>query len=231
MLNDIALTWGAFGRLPEAFAYIVRRHSTAALENSHVVASRLRHASLAAGWTPVRVFELEAADILALDEAGLGPFALAAHWDADGEQLAQQVRGLVDRQVGDPGQQANLLAVCQVFAEINYSDARVFEILGGRKMALQSAWMREAFTEEIEKAKTESEAIGLARGKAEGITIGTATAKTEAILHVLRRRFTLVPHDVVTRVQQIDNLALLDTLLDRALACRRLEQFTRALPH
>lgn len=110
MLHDIALTWGAFGRLPETFAYILRRHSTAALENSHAVTSRLRHASLAAGWTPIRVFELEAADVLALDEAGLAPFALAAHWDADGEQLAQQVRALVDRQVGDPGEQANLLA-------------------------------------------------------------------------------------------------------------------------
>lgn len=106
-----------------------------------------------------------------------------------------------------------------MFAEINYSDSRVFEILEGRKMALQSAWMREAFAEEIEQAKSE------------GITIGTATAKTEAILHVLRRRFTLVPADVETRVQQIDNLALLDTLLDRALACRRLEQFVRTLPH
>ena len=101
-------------------------------------------------------------------------------------------------------------------------------------MALQSSWMRKVWAEETARVTAErvaaAKAEGLAAGIAEGRAQGEAKAKAEFLVRVLRRRFADVTPELEARVGSITQVALLDGLLERALSCRSLQTFVRALP-
>ncbi len=242
MHDDLALSRLAMRRVPNAVAFVLRPHSATGLAPIHRAKSSLGWSYTEAGWKVIRCYELKAAELLARGEAGLAPFVLVAQATEPGLQLAAQVRRMVEDQLADAEEQANLLAVCQVFSELRYNDPQVFEFLGGRKMVLQSSWMRKVWAEETARATAErvaaAKAAGLAEGLAEGMAEGMAAgraqgeaqAKAEFLVRVLRRRFAEMTPELEARVGSITQVALLDGLLERALTCRSLRTFVRALP-
>jgi hypothetical protein len=59
---------------------------------------------------------------------------------------------------------------------------------------------------------------------------GERIAKREVLLKYLSRHFGNVPSDLHGQIEDVDELAVLDRLIDAAMAARTLEEFQTAMP-
>ncbi len=123
MHDDLALSRLALKRVPNGVAFVLWPHAAAGLVERHREESSRGWSSVETRWKVIRCYELDAAAVLVRGEPGLAPIALVAQTTEPAPRLAEQVRQLVDVQVPDGVEQANLLAVCQVFAELRYKVA------------------------------------------------------------------------------------------------------------
>jgi flagellar biosynthesis/type III secretory pathway protein FliH len=81
------------------------------------------------------------------------------------------------------------------------------------------------------------ETIGLARGLAKGKTIGHTEGKTighiegkiESVLTVLQTRFKKIPKQIESTIRNIDDPAVLETLIVQSVACKTLNEFAQSL--
>ena len=64
---------------------------------------------------------------------------------------------------------------------------------------------------------------GKAEGHLEGIEQGEIRGKQEALLKLLRHRFPSVADEVITRVRSLQSLVELNTLFEKGLTAKRLE--------
>ena len=78
----------------------------------------------------------------------------------------------------------------------------------------------------IARGKTEGIALGEARGEARG----RALEKAQGIVTVLSRKFSRVPKTISQRLNQIQDLTVLDSLFISALDCASIEEFKSCLP-
>ena len=68
------------------------------------------------------------------------------------------------------------------------------------------------------------------RLREEGRLLGLVHAKRDDVLTVLRARFVPVPEELARRIEAIDTLETLDSLLLRAAAAPTLDEVRSALP-
>jgi flagellar biosynthesis/type III secretory pathway protein FliH len=91
------------------------------------------------------------------------------------------------------------------------------------KMATST--MQELITQGRKEGKKE----GRIEGRIEGKTEGKTEALRDAVLKVLRKRFTKVPKRIETVIQKMNDPIALESLLSYALDCRTLDEFVTAL--
>ena len=124
------------------------------------------------------------------------------------EALAHRCRDAID-QHAPAGEKENLLAVVQVLARLRYNDPRVFDILGGKRIMIESPLIDEIVSEAV--TETEGE------------------ARHELIIEFLRARFYAVPSELERRIRSVQDKDGLARLTRSAATCRNLVSFSQSL--
>jgi hypothetical protein len=121
-------------------------------------------------------------------------------------EAVSHAAGIIERTVSEPVERADWLYLLSIFGKMAYSRLDVEGIIGREKMQDSRMW-REASAE------------------------GELKRQRLNIQRVLRARFrTEAPMTLTQRLEQLDNLEILEPLLDVAATCASLEEFAKALP-
>jgi predicted transposase YdaD len=108
----------------------------------------------------------------------------------------------------------NLLAVTQVMARLRFPAPHLLEILGGKKIMIESPLLKELMSE----------------SRQEGRQQGLQEGRQEALIRFLRARFRTVSESLATRLRAIHDETQLDALIEQAAVCPSLAKFREGLP-
>jgi hypothetical protein len=154
-------------------------------------------------WKVVELWTLSAEDLLTAPDLGVVPLASLAKHDGPPEVLFQRCRDRIDREGGK--ERENLLAVSQVFAKLNYDKPEWLDILGGRKMLIESPLIREIVDESERKVRMQS------------------------MLESLEERFGALPPSISAGLEHVKKIERLSWLNRRAAVCTSLQAFEDTL--
>jgi len=82
---------------------------------------------------------------------------------------------------------------------------------------------QELFKDALEKGREE----GREKGREEGMEKGFLRKGREALLRILKARFGAVPEVISKKVEGMDSIEQLDTLIEKAATCSSLEDFEK----
>jgi flagellar biosynthesis/type III secretory pathway protein FliH len=85
-------------------------------------------------------------------------------------------------------------------------------------------WHQQGMKEGLRKGKAEGISQGLSQGITEGISQGIAKGKQETLIRLMQRKFGELPDDVLTIIQEISNVDILDELADRVLDAKTIDE-------
>ena len=103
-----------------------------------------------------------------------------------------------------------MLAVTQVMARLRFPAPHLLEILGGKKILIESPLLKELMAE----ARQE----------------GAQQGRQESLIRVLRARFRTVSKALATQLRAIQDETQLDALIEQAAVCPSLAKFRESLP-
>jgi len=218
--EDILIVRMEKRRLPEVVCFVLKSRGNVAV-NGHVSETSAGGTTrLAADWRVVRLWELDADDLLANGDIGLVPFAPLARSTRTPLEVLTACRDRID-QVPDMRDRATLLAVASVYSDLAFPEQRSFDFYGGyTKMTESPVWeeMRRAMAEHYHVQWKEE---GLVEGRAEGRRI----VLREDTLADLAERFGSVPADVTDRVNASTDEPRLRALRKLALTAPTFDAF------
>jgi hypothetical protein len=162
--------------------------------------SELGVSGLQLRWRVVELWKLSAEDLLAANDVGLIPWVPLTQFTEPPEQVLEICRQRIDKQAV-PTERENLLAVSQVLAKLRYNDPGLLNILGGRKVMIESPLIEELVQERLAEQRQGD--------------IGT----------ILKDRFGSVPADLAHQLKTITDQERLAALFAWALRCPDLEAF------
>jgi len=207
-------------RLPEVVCVVLKQRGHVAV-NGHVGETSAGGLTrLAADWRVVRLWELEADDLLASGDIGLVPWAPLARTDRPPLDLLTACRDRIDR-VPDDRDREGLLAAASILSELAFPRSDSFNFFGGlAKMIESPVWdqVREAMKEHYHKVWKEE-------GRAEGRML----VYREETLADLGERFGPVAADVADRVNALTDEPRLRKLRKLARTAPTLADFVTEL--
>ncbi len=199
-MNDLMLSRQQLGRLPELLMLVLCPKGRFRIEGRHEEGSRLGWSRLAGEWKVIELWKLSAADLLAASDVGVVPWVPLASFDGPPEELLERCRERIERDTrGD--EQADLLAVSQVFAKLKFPAPELLALLGGREVVVESPLIKELIAEET-RAK---------------------------IVRLLTVRFGSAPADVTRHLESVVKQRKLNQLFDAAIVCPDVEAFREKL--
>jgi hypothetical protein len=201
--GGIRLVRQVYGVLPEALVLCLRRRGRYRVPGQAEEASRLGWTGERLSWKVVEVWGLPAEDLLAAPGVGVVPWATLARYDGPPEVLLQRCRDRIDRDGG--AQKANLLAVAQVFARLNFDRPAWLDILGGTKAMIESPLIQEIVAE------------------------SDRVRQVKDIVLVLKTRFGKVPPGITAGLEQVRGEEKLALLTREAVKCRSPQAFEKRL--
>jgi hypothetical protein len=201
--DDIRLVRQARGVLPEALVLCLAPYGKYGVPQQAEERSSQGWTAETLRWKLVELWTLSAEELLAAPDVGVVVWASLARYEGPPEVLLQRCRDRIEREGG--AQQANLLAVAQVFAGLHYNKPAWLEILGGRKAMIESPVIQE-LAEEFRRAE-----------------------RVEPIVGFLEARFGAVPPAVTAGLRQVATLEKLIRLTTEAGRCPSLEAFEESL--
>jgi hypothetical protein len=199
-LDDLTLAYQALGHLPELLMLVLRPKGKFRIEGTHEVRGKLGLSRLSAEWKPVEVWALPAEEFLARGDVGVVPWVTLMQFAGPPETLLQRCAEKIEREA-HPEDQADLLAVAQVLAELRFPAPELLDLLGGQKPMLESPLFQKMLAARIH----------------------------DFIVDTLQDRFKTVPVDVKTRLHEIVDEKKLRKLNRVANKCADLEAFREAL--
>jgi hypothetical protein len=129
------------------------------------------------------------------------PWVPLANYTGNPEPLLRQYRKVIDERAPEK-EVPNLLAVCQVVANLVVSDVRlIHRIFGETPMIMETPIMQEV------------------------VALAGAKQMHRAIGRVLQSRFGQIPEVLRSKLETVMEAAKLDTLIDWATTCPDLEAF------
>jgi hypothetical protein len=131
-----------------------------------------------------------------------------AQFDGPPEPIVRVCRTRIDREA-PTGEHENMLAVTQLLARLRYNDAKLFEILGGRKAMTKSLFLDDVKEEWTREA--------------------TREAAIENLMTVLVARFGDKAGALENSLKAIDDAARLKELIKHAATARSLNSFRKQL--
>src|SRR5262249_14169614 len=142
------------GVLPDVLTLVLRPHGNVRVEGAYAVTSRHGLAEFQSRWRVVELWTVAAEDLLASDDVGLIPWVPLTHFDGPPEVLLHECRRRLD-QLAPAAEYANLLAVTQVMARLQYNDPNLLAIIGGRQIMIESPLIQELMAEKTHEVLLE----------------------------------------------------------------------------
>jgi len=198
--DDVMLTYQHFRKLPEVLTLVLHPRGQVEVTGRHEVQSRLGWASFGCTWKVVELWKVPAEELLAANDVGLIPWVPLTKFDSPPEAILTQCRQRIEQQA-HPDDQANLLAVSQVLAQLRFANPDFIALLGGKKAMIESPLIEEIMAE----------------------------TRQETILDVLRGRFGEPSVEVTTLLRAVRKSDKLSELAKYAGACPDLEAFRNRL--
>lgn len=204
VIEDILLVRLDRGVVPDVVSLIL--HSKGSLRVSGQVQqqSRTGRTRLVANWHVVELWQLNAADLFAMNDVGVVPWIPLTRFDNPPEVVLRQCRERIDQQA-DPREHDNLLVVTQILTALAFPNRGLLLIFGGEKVMIESPLLTE-FEEKI-----------------------TRRTRQEDLINFLEGRFGGLSDDVVTAIRGIDDVKTLSVLNRAAGNCPDLGTFLAQL--
>jgi hypothetical protein len=212
LTRDAMLVYLDRGELPEVVVFVLAERGRRPVAGGRRLKSRYGLTSVSIKWRVVELWNVSAEALLNTGDVGLVPWVMLARSPEPAEALARRCRDAID-QHAPAGEKENLLAVVQVLARLRYNDPRVFEILGGKRIMIESPLIEEIVSEAVAEAVAEAD----------------AEARHDSIIEFLRSRFGAMPTDLEDRIRSVQDKDGLAHLTRSAATCRDLEAFSRTL--
>jgi hypothetical protein len=146
---------------------------------------------------------LSAEELLRAPHIGIVPLVSLARYEGSPEVLLRRCRDRIDREGGR--QRENLLAVAQMFARLHFDRPEWLDILGGRKVMIESPIFRE-YGAECERA-----------------------GQVEVIVHILQDKFGPVGDEISAALGLLKEKEKLLRLSLHAASCGSLQDFAERL--
>lgn len=199
-LDDLSLAYQALRHLPELLMLVLRPRGKFRIDGKHEVRSKLGLSKLGAEWKVVEVWTLPAEEFLAAGDVGVVPWVSLMQFDGPPEALLERCREKIEREA-HPKDQADLLAVAQVIAELKFPTPELISLLGGQQVMIESPLLQKMRAETLH----------------------------QAILDFLKGRFGSVPRDVTRHLRNVPDEKKLRQLSVFAGQCPDLQAFREAL--
>ncbi len=205
VLRDVAAVLLERRTLPEVITVVLRPKGQFRLSGEQTVRSAQGLTELFLKWRVIELWNVLAADLLALGDVGLLPWVPLTQIDGPTEATLQMCKERIEQQ-GKPEERNNLLAVAQIMTELRYNDPGLLSFLGGRKMIVESPLIQELLAE---RDLTSAHAI---------------------LVEFLKNHFDSIPEDLAAQIRTINDYEMLKKLIYEAVSCSDLAAFRRQLP-
>lgn len=186
--------------IAESIVVVLHPKGRTVAANHLTMSSRHSTAAFTSQWTVVKLWELKAADLLRTDDVGIVPWIPLTKHRRDPERILQECRDRIDS-LASADERVNLLTVTQILARLRYNDPRLFDILGGSRVMIESPLLREH----------------------------DAKVMQQTIVSMLRGRYSTVTDDVIERLEGIVNPDQLQKLAEIAGSTSSLNAFETEL--
>ena len=214
-VDDTAVIYLERGILPEVLVLFLREKGNVPAADSIELISRRGFTKPNLSWKAIKLWEIPAEDLLAMDDVGLLPWVPLAKTTGSPEQLVRRCRSRLDKAaplIGHP-EYENLLVVTQFLLPLRYNQDKLLldrlrALLGGREVMIQSPLYQEIVAESELKGATE--------------------AKREALLDFLVGRFGPAAEALEVELKAVEFERLRD-LIKFAAKCRNLASFRKRL--
>jgi hypothetical protein len=204
VLDDLMLIAVDRGVVPEVISLILKPKGNVTVTGSAERSSIQGKTKVRGSWPVVRLWEMEADQLLAAGDPGLIPWVPLTRTSLSPEELMTQCRDRL-AQVADAKDRAGLSAVTQILAGLAFPDKRFLDLFGGADAMIESPVL--------------DEVKALIRVR----------AKREDILTALEARFGVVPAERVAPLQLIADETRLKDLFRLAITCANLDAFAAEL--
>ena len=214
-VDDMAVIYLERGILPEVMVLFLREKGHVPAADSVELTSRRGFTKLNLSWKAIKLWEIPAEELLAMDDVGLLPWAPLAKVEGSPEQIVRRCRARMDQAaplLGHP-EYENLLVVTQFLLPLRYNQdqtllGRLRALLGGREVMIQSPLYQEIVAESELKGATET--------------------RRKDILDFLRERFGPAADELEVELRAVEFDRLAD-LVKFAAKCRSLTSFRKRL--
>ena len=214
-VHDTAVIYLERGFLPEVLVLYLREKGNVPAADSVELHSRRGFTKLNLSWKAIKLWEVPAEELLAMDDVGLLPWVPLAKVTGSPERVVRRCRARMDQAaplIGHP-EYENLLVVTQFLLPLRYNKdsallGRLRALLGGREVMIQSPLYQEIVEESERKGETR--------------------ARQQDILRFLRGRFGPAAEALEVELKAVE-FDRLDELVEFAAKCRNLASFRKRL--
>src|SRR5205823_3269849 len=102
----------------------------------------LGYTSWLLNWRSVNVWDLNADDLLAMNEVGLVPWALLAKYTGNAEALLRECRRRIDEQA-PAAERGNFLAVTQLLGRLRFDVPTLAALFGEKQTMIESPFIQD----------------------------------------------------------------------------------------
>jgi hypothetical protein len=208
VLDDLMLLAVERRAVPEVVSLVLRPKGRAEAVGRDERTSPSGRTTVGGSWPVVRMWELDAADLLAAGDVGLIPWVPLARTDLPPEELLARCRDRIAA-VPDPTDRAGLMAVTHILARLAYPSGRFLDLFGGLDVMIESPVLDEV--KEIIRRRERTDAV------------------RDNIVAFLEARFGTVPADVRSGVVGVTDPTRLEALVRLAATCPDVAAFAAGL--
>jgi predicted transposase YdaD len=212
VLDDLMLLALDRKLVPEVVSIVLKEKGNLSVTGTVERTSPRGRTRVGGSWPVVRLWELEAEQLLATGDVGQIPWVPLTRTTQSPETLLRRCRDQL-AQVKDAKDRAGLLTVTQILAGLAFPDRRFLDLFGGARTMIESPVLDEV--KEILRKQFEAEATLLA----------TRRTLQQAVLEALDTRFGTISEDLCARVNAVTDEASLRGLHRLAISCPDVEAF------
>lgn len=224
VFDDVLLVTLEHGKVPEVLSLVLKPKGNVEVSGGQERVSQRGGTRLSGSWPVVRMWELDADDLLGGGDVGLVPWASLARTDKPPEQLLGECVARI-KQVPNNVDRAGLMATTEILANLAFPKLLLPKIFGGPDMIIKAPILDEVRAILREQYEAEGRQKGLQEGLQEGRQEGRQEGMRDNIALILENRFGALPRPGTTELTSITDMDRLQHLLITATTCPDLDAF------
>jgi hypothetical protein len=212
VLDDIMIILLERKQLPEVISLVLKPKGNLEVRGEVIRRGRRGRTELRGKWPVVRLWELEANDLIETGNPGLVPWAVLAHSALKPEELVTRCRDTIQT-TASAEHRESLLVVTQILASLAFPKQQFLNLFGGTPVLMDL--MDTALADELRKVIREQ-----LRAETRLLIL------RENILEAIEARFGVVPPEITTQINAITDDTRLKGLLRFAITCADINAFS-----